>query len=279
MHDAFAYCADLVRSADRDRFLASLFAPAEQRNGLHALYAFDSEVSRVREVARQPLPGEIRLQWWNDALRGERAGEAAANPVAAALLATVQRYKLAIEPLVALVEAHTFDLYDEPMATVADLEAYGRKTASVVIAAAAQILGAGETDAIADRAGLACSITGIVRRFALHAARGQVYVPVELLERHGVRLHDVFAKKSSPGLGAAMAELISLARVHLRAARDNLAKLPEAALPALLPLALVRPALDRLERSDAFAPARDTAPWRRQWLLWRAARNPARIAG
>jgi len=54
--------------------------------------------------------------------------------------------------------------------------------------------------------------------------------------------------------------------------------LPRAALPAFLPVALVRPSLDRAERGDAFAPA-EISPWRRQWLLWRAARNPARIAG
>ena len=86
MQDAFAYCAELVRTADRDRFLASLFAPAEHRAALHALYAFNVEVARVREVAREPLPGEIRLQWWSDVLNGERAGEASANPVASALL-------------------------------------------------------------------------------------------------------------------------------------------------------------------------------------------------
>ncbi|MGC1447408.1 MAG: squalene/phytoene synthase family protein, partial [Xanthobacteraceae bacterium] len=86
MQDAFAYCAELVRQADRDRFLASLFAPVEHRGALHALYAFNVEVTRVREAAREVLPGEIRLQWWTDVLSGERSGEAGANPVAAALL-------------------------------------------------------------------------------------------------------------------------------------------------------------------------------------------------
>src|SRR3984957_15107448 len=99
MQDAFAYCAELVRTADRDRFLASLFAPADRRDALHALYAFNIEVTRVREVAREPLPGEIRLQWWSDVLNGEREGEAQANPVAAALLATVTRHRLPPPPL------------------------------------------------------------------------------------------------------------------------------------------------------------------------------------
>ncbi len=59
-------------TADRDRFLASLFAPAEHRGALHALYAFNVEIARVREVAREPLPGEIRLQWWSEVVDGER---------------------------------------------------------------------------------------------------------------------------------------------------------------------------------------------------------------
>jgi 15-cis-phytoene synthase len=51
MQDAYAYCAELVRTAARDRFIATLFAPAEQRGALHALYAFDAELARVRDVA------------------------------------------------------------------------------------------------------------------------------------------------------------------------------------------------------------------------------------
>ena len=101
MPDAFAHCEELVRVADQDRFLASLFAPAEHRGALFALYAFNVEVSRVREAVREPLAGEIRLQWWRDVLAGEGRGEVAANPVAAALAATIARYRLPVERLAA----------------------------------------------------------------------------------------------------------------------------------------------------------------------------------
>src|SRR5271170_5182305 len=141
MQDAFAYCTELVRKADRDRFLASLFAPAEHRDALNALHAFNVELARVREVAREALPGEIRLQWWTDVLAGERRDEASANPVAAALLTTIERHRLVAERLNALIAARRFDLYDEPMATMADLEAYAAQTSSALIALAAQILG------------------------------------------------------------------------------------------------------------------------------------------
>jgi len=72
MQDAFAHCEALVRASDKDRFLSALFAPAEHRGALHALYAFNVEAARVRELAREPLAGEVRLQWWREALSGAR---------------------------------------------------------------------------------------------------------------------------------------------------------------------------------------------------------------
>jgi phytoene synthase len=277
MADAAGYCAELVRTADCDRYVATLFAPAEHRGALYALYAFNAEIARVREVAREPLPGEIRLQWWSEVLRGEREGEAQANPVAAALLASVERYRLPPNKLIELVEAHRFDLYDEPMTTAAALETYASKTSSALFALAAQILSGSATEASAESAGQAHAIAGLLRALPLYAARRQLYLPLELLDRHAAKPADIYAGRASPGLDAATAELRNLARRHLAALRERLPSLPRQALPAFLPLALVGPTLDRLERSDALVPV-ELSPWRRQWLIWRAARNPARIA-
>src|SRR5271155_5798405 len=183
MQDAFAYCTDLVRNADRDRFIATLFAPAERRGALHALYAFNAELARVRGAAHAALPGEIRLQWWSDVINREREEEAQANPVASALLATMERHGLARETLTDLIDARRFDLYDDPMARVADLETYVRRTSSSVISLASQVVAGIEVDAVAGPAGLASGITGILRAFPLHIARSQLYLPTEVLDR------------------------------------------------------------------------------------------------
>jgi len=277
MAEAADYCAELVRTADRDRYVATLFAPAEHRGALFALYAFNSEIARVRDVVREPLPGEIRLQWWSDVLRGERGGEAQANPIAAALLASIARYRLPPDKLIDLVEARRFDFYDEPMATLGELETYASKTSSALFALASQILSGTEAGTIAAPAGEAYAIAGLLRALPLHAARRQLYLPHEVLNQHDVKMADIYAGQTSPGLNAAAAQLRNVARRHLAAVRERLPMLAREALPAFLPLALVGPALDRMDRSDALAPA-ELAPWRRQWLIWRAARNPARIA-
>src|SRR3977135_3916679 len=111
MPDAFDHCEALVRTADKDRFLATLFAPARCRRALFALYAFNIEVARVRELAREPMPGEIRLQWWRDVFSAPGGGEFRAHPVAPALTDTVVRYRLPLSVFKDLIEARSFDLY------------------------------------------------------------------------------------------------------------------------------------------------------------------------
>ena len=280
MQQAFAHCEALVRAADRDRFLATLFAPRERRGALFALYAFNVEIARVREVVRDPVAGEIRLQWWSDVLAGDGRGEIEAHPVASALRASVARYGLPPERLQTTISARRFDLYDEPMATLADLEAYADGASSSLIALAAQILNgaAPDIDALSHHAGRAQAIAGLLKAFPFHAARGQLFVPLELLERHGADPEDVRIGRVTPQLRSALADLRDSARLHLRQAQDMArTALPEV-MPALLPVALAGATLARMERSDydPFVPV-EIAPWRRQWLIWRAARRPSRI--
>src|ERR1700754_3498634 len=133
MADDFDYCETLVGEADKDRFVATLLPAAPRRRALQALYALNVELARVRELAREPMPGEIRLQWWRDVLGGVGHGDVAANPVAAALREVVVRYRLPPKMLADLIDARGFDLYDDPMANLAELELYATRTSSALI--------------------------------------------------------------------------------------------------------------------------------------------------
>jgi phytoene synthase len=272
------YCERLVREADKDRFLSALFAPAAQRPALFALYAFNSEIARVRDVAHEPMPGEIRLQWWREVVEGERAEEGKANPVAAALLETMERRQLPPQILLDLIDAHAFDLYDDPMPSLPHAEAYATKTSGAVFELAGRILG-GEAGNLARHAGIAYGFTEMLRNFPRHAARRQLYLPIDILQRYGVKVEEAFTGKASPELRAALAEMRLHVRGHLAAAHDLLAAAPTEVLPAFLPLALVRSSLKRME-GRAYDPMRaiEVPQWRRQWTLWRAARHPRAIA-
>ena len=144
----------LVAETDKERYWASLYAPADRRDALYALYAFDHEISRVAAIVREPMAGEIRLQWWRDVLDGKRDEEAAASPIAAALLAAVQRHDISRQRLIDIIDAYAVDLYPD---TPVDIETYGAATEGAVIALAAHVLGGDNADAqhIASHAGIA----------------------------------------------------------------------------------------------------------------------------
>jgi phytoene synthase len=225
---AYAHCEALVRASDQDRFVASLFAPTGTRPHLFALYAFNLEIARVAEVAQAPLAGEIRLQWWYDALTGAGHGEVAGHPVANAVLDTLDRCRLSTQPLLDLIEARRSDLYQEPIATSAEFDSYVRRTSSGLFATAARIVAwnGHELADAADAAGLAYGTTTLLAVAPLHASSGHVYVPSEVLDRHGAGAADLLAGRATPALTEALAELIA------RAERDFggfLARSPAAA--------------------------------------------------
>src|SRR3954462_14790234 len=247
----FAHCEALVREADPDRYWASLLATADKRPHLHALYAFNFEVARVREAVREALVGEIRLQWWRDALQGEARGDVRANPVAAALEDAVVGRRLGRQPFVDLIDARVFDLYDDSMPRVNDLEGYCGEPASALFRLASLILCDGAEPggaAAAGHAGVAYGITGLLRALPWHARSGQIYLPAEILREHGVTREDVVTGRGGPGLHGAVRDLRALARRHLTAYEATRATISPAAQPAFLPMALVEPYLLAMER-------------------------------
>ena len=270
----FAHCEQIVRDGDPDRYWATLFAPADKRPYLSALYAFNFEIARVRESVREAMVGEIRLQWWRDALQGEARGDVRANPVAAALDDTVVKFRLPRQALVDLIDARVFDLYEDPMPTLNDLEGYCGETSSSLIRLATLILAEGRDPGGSDaagHAGVAYAIAGLLRAFPWHARGGQVYLPKDILDRHGVVREDIVTGRGGPGLLGALADMRAVARRHLAQARTLKGSVPAAVRPAFQPLALVEPSLRAMERGDydPFRTAVELPQWRRLFALWR----------
>ena len=252
----YAECDRIARAGDHDRWLAALFAPERLRPHLHAIAAFACETGRIGERVREPLAGEMRLAWWREALNGTRSEEAAGNPVAAALIDTMTKFALPIADVVDLLEALTFDVNRQDMASLAELAAYGRASAGALIAAGAQVLAEGRdpgVQAASDAAGAGLALTRALTDFA---AAGRVkLLPRDLLERHG---------GTTP---ATLSELAAIAEAHFDEVEAQLASAPNALAPAFAPVATARLDLRRWRRSGGalFVAA---APWRRQWALW-----------
>lgn len=274
--EAAEFCAELVRSHDFARYASTLFVPAARRRGLLAIYAFNVEISRVRELVSQPLPGEMRLQWWTDMLGSADHGGVEGNPVAAELKLAMRNWRLPVERLSRLINEHQFDLYNDPMPTLAALEGYINDTSSALFSLGAGIAGwqSPDIEHLARHAGLAQGMAQVMAALPLDASRRQLFVPLQLLESHGSGMEEVFAGKETPKLRAALDHLIGEARGHLKTAVSLLARVPPEARPVFLPLALVARDLQRMSRADCdpFVP-HVSSRLRTLWTAWRASRT------
>jgi phytoene synthase len=274
--DASIFCADLVRSHDFARYASALFVPAAERRALLALYAFNVEIFRIRHQVSQPLPGEMRMQWWTDLLAGSGHGGVEGNPVAAELMLAIRSFNLPAEPLSRLIDEHQFDLYNDPMPTLAALEGYVQETSSALFAMAARIMAppSAEIEHAARHAGLALGLAQVIASLPRDAARRQLFLPLQLLQSQGSGIEEVFAGKQTPKVRGAIDQLIGEARRHLQTAFVVLAEVPPTVRLVFLPLALLRGDLERMSRADndPFVP-RARSRLSILWTLWRASRS------
>jgi len=177
MESAFAACEATVRRADPDRYFSALFAPADKRPSLYALYAFNHEIARIGELVREPMMGEIRLQWWREGLESARAQKPREHDVLRALSQTFARTDLPSELFESILDARGFDFSAETFVADAARDAYLDLTSGNLMRLAARILGAGDgLDALAHESGLAYGLAGLLRSRPLHAARNKLFI-------------------------------------------------------------------------------------------------------
>ncbi len=264
-----SYCADMVRRLDKDRFLTALFAPEPARSRLMALYAFNLEVARTRENVSEPMIGEIRLQWWRDALDAIYKGAPPEHEVAQALAQAIEASGLERGPLDRLIDARTFDLYDEPMQTRADLRAYLNGTSSALLEAAIDLIGSGgvEQETI-EAAGQAWGLTGLLRALPIHIQRRQQFIPTEVLGRHNVAWSD-FEDGNRTKTAPVISDLADRARAEI----SKLKSVTKNVRPVFLPASIARLYLRELAQPncDPCTTIIDVPVFRKQAsMIWRS---------
>ena len=165
----------IVRAHDYDRYISALLAPADRRADLMLIYAFDAEVARIPWTVTEPMLGEIRLQWWRDALahlltdagRATISAARTGHPLADALSDLARTSNLPAGLIHGLIDARSADLDETPLRDDAELSSYIAKTDAAVLALAARILAPTlplNLDDIATAAGRAIGLTRLARR-------------------------------------------------------------------------------------------------------------------
>ena len=228
MVNALSYIVNETRLHDRDRFLCSIFAPKGAREGLFTVLAFNIEIAKTREMVRENLIGEIRLQWWRDVIEliFNNPSDININHLVAGELATViEKFTLSRSFFDLLIDARSRDLVDSPLENEADLKRYSYETSSTlckilleILCPIDKVLSSSEVEA-AESVGMAWALTGILRASTTLAKQKRVLIPKTLMKEFGFNNAEFYGQNATNGILEATAYIVDLARTEIAHAR------------------------------------------------------------
>ncbi|GAQ80247.1 hypothetical protein KFL_000490370 [Klebsormidium nitens] len=284
LRPSFSYCVQQVQKHDYEHYLCALQLPPQLRAASFALRAFNVEIAQVGDHARELILGQMRMVWWRDAIDSLYKGKVLEHPVLKALAAVSEDVKLTKRRFTRLIEARNEDLdYVGPPRTLADLESYAESTASGILYLTLEAAGIKNTEAdhAASHIGKASGLALLLRATPVHSLKRRTYLPLDVTGKHGVVEEDIYQRKSSDALNAAVFEVADAAKAHLEKAQSMRGSLPAEALPILLPAIPVGTYLDSLQRHnfDVFSPhlARGVCGvnplWLQSQIMWKSWRR------
>jgi phytoene synthase len=264
------YCRDIVRQQDPDRYVLAVLAPQTQRAALLSIYAFNAEISRIRESVSEPMLGQIRLQWWRDTIAALYAGQPHRHPLAVPLAAAIKQHDLSQANFMRLIDAREADLDPAPLATMGDLTDYAGGTAAPLSWLGLEICGVagGAARDAGWNLGVAWALSGLIRALPFHLHRGWCYLPGDLLEKHQLDRNKLRAAGAKNDLKNLITEISQTIQARIRKSREFGRDIDRAAIPALRIAGFVHAYQRRLARFgyDPFDPRLAAPP---PFIAWR----------
>jgi phytoene synthase len=271
---AQAYVQAVVRASGSSFYWSMRLLPRAKRDAMYAVYAFCREVDDIADGAA-PAPVKLaELGAWRREIAALFAGRPG-RPTTRALALPIARYELPQAEFEAMIDGMEMDAAERMRApSLPELGRYCRCVAGAVGLLSIRVFGArgSQLDQGALALGEALQLTNILRDLTEDAARGRLYLPGELLERHGIAAREPAAVLRHPALPLVCGALAERARQRFEDAQRLLAGGDRRQLrPALVMMQVYRRTLERLvargwQRLDQ--PVR-VAPPERLWLALR----------
>jgi len=240
-----------VEAAGTSFYWAMRLLPRERRNGMYAVYAWCREVDDIADGERPVARKLTALAAWRDEIEALYAGRPS-HLVARALHEPMLRYRLRREDFLAVIDGMEMDAREDIRAPdLATLDLYCARVASAVGHLSVHVFGDASEAAhrVADSLGRALQLTNILRDLDEDARRGRLYLPREILGRHGVRNADPYAVLRHPALPAVCRELAAIAEAHFRDSAMAMAQCRHRAMrPAAVMAAVYHATLRQLLR-------------------------------
>jgi phytoene synthase len=274
---ALAEATRRVTQAKTSFFTAMRLLPPARRHAMYAVYAFCRDVD---DIADEPAPVEAKrreLDLWRREIAQIYAGGMPSKPLARALVEPIRHFDLQQRDFIAVIDGMQMDADRDICGPgLEELDLYCARVASAVGRLSVRIFGPLEprSEEVAEHLGRALQLTNILRDLDEDAARGRLYLPHELLWKHGIRSEVPAEVLDHAALPAVCDELAQRARQHYAAAREAMRTCRRRTMrPALMMGAIYRAILDRLCRrgwKTPRAPVRISKPLK-LWIAFRAA--------
>ncbi|NOZ43547.1 MAG: squalene/phytoene synthase family protein [Alphaproteobacteria bacterium] len=259
--DSISHCHRLINEIDHDHYLTTLYARSQKREALFALYAFGYEISTIARTVSEPMIGEIRLQWWREAVDGIFDGKRRPHEIMPALATAIQQNDLPRNQLIAMIDGRAAALYRGREAGN-DLgenpedyfEDYLARTEGNLACLAVYISGQRDIDDLARGLGIAW---GYVALMLSAAVVRPVMLPVDQPEK----------------LKSMVMDFCRRARRHLYNIAKSKSRIDPETRPVFLLSALIRSYIRTIEKADynVFELRLEAAAMSRHWRLLTAA--------
>ncbi|KAK3744479.1 hypothetical protein QZH41_012892 [Actinostola sp. cb2023] len=261
----FQYCIGIVRRMDYENFLCTLLMPKKSQNSAFAIRAFNVELAQIRDVVTDKQIGKARMQFWKEILEQIYKGQPPQHPVAMAMTEAVEKHNLSKMWFTRLIEARSWlglklflqesNLEDKPHRDTQSLEEYSENSVSSALYLVLESLGKGSVkDVHADHAashiGKAIGIVTLLRAAPYLVSQSKVYIPSDILIKHGVSHQDIIRGNTSQGVKDVIYDLASMASTHMSTARSIQSKVPKTAFRALLPSVSCQIYLNKIQKAD-----------------------------
>jgi squalene synthase HpnC len=216
-----AYTADEARAYTRwlathhyENFhVVSFLLPKRLHQDFYNVYAYCRWADDLGDEIGDRAESLRLLEWWRGELDRMYAGRAA-HPVFVALGGTVRKYGIPREPFANLIEAFVQDQMVTRYRTWDDLFGYCRNSANPVGRLVLYLCGYSdpERQRLSDATCTALQLANFWQDVTVDLLKDRVYIPLEIMERHGYPLEGLFESLDSPAFRSVMREIVAKAR-------------------------------------------------------------------
>lgn len=207
--EAEAYTRWLATHHYENFHVVSFLLPKRLHQDFYTIYAFCRWADDLGDEIGDRQESLRLLGWWREQLDEMYRGKTK-HPVFVALQGAVERHAIPEEPFADLIRAFVQDQTVTRYQTYGELFDYCRYSANPVGRLVLRLCGYAdpERDRLSDATCTALQLANFWQDVTVDLEKDRVYIPLEVLERHGSSAEEVFARKATPAFRAAMRELV-----------------------------------------------------------------------